>query len=287
MAKQQEPKPVPKKFSTIEEIEVGIRKIERRLSDLRDLDPANTKHDDPRIDRIESDIRNSILEVFGPDSPEYDEHKYFTINQGPFAINQPEYETQSNFQRGLPYAMEILSGLVRRLNEKKEDFQSLSHRPGTPNFAANLKKVFIVHGRDDELKETVARFLEKLDLEAIILSEKPSQGQTVMEKFETHSDVKAAIILLSPDDIGCLNEHYKATSTNLKMRARQNTILELGYFVGKLGRKNVIPLKRGEIELPSDIHGIIYVSFDESEGWKLKLAKELKGAGLTVDMNKI
>ena len=68
---------------------------------------------------------------------------------------------------------------------------------------------------------------------------------------------------------------------------RQNVILELGYFMGKLGRERVCVLHKEEVELPSDIYGILYVSMDSSDGWQLKLAKEMKQAGLPIDLNKL
>lgn len=147
----------------------------------------------------------------------------------------------------------------------------------------NSKKIFIVHGHDNELKETVARFLEKIELEPIILHEQVNGGLTIIEKFEKNADVQFAIILMTPDDLG----NSKANFEKLNLRARQNVILELGYFLGKLGRENVCALIKGDIERPSDYDGVIYISVDETEGWKLLLAKELKQAKLVFDGNKI
>ncbi len=146
----------------------------------------------------------------------------------------------------------------------------------------NSKKVFIVHGRDEAVRETVARYIDKFDLEPIILHEQANDGRTIVEKFEANSDVGFAIVLLTPDDEGKL----KHGDEILKDRARQNVILELGYFLGKLGRSRVCALHKGSIDLPSDFLGVIYVPFDDASGWKLKLAKELKSAGYDVDMNK-
>jgi predicted nucleotide-binding protein len=69
-------------------------------------------------------------------------------------------------------------------------------------------------------------------------------------------------------------------------RARQNVILELGYFVGMLGRKRVCALKKGDIEVPTDYHGVAYVDLDVRGGWKLQLAQEMVAAGMRIDMNK-
>lgn len=142
-------------------------------------------------------------------------------------------------------------------------------------------KVFVVHGHDEGARESVARFLEKMDFQAIILHEQANQGRTVIEKVEAHGDVGFAVVLLTPDDEGC------AKGKPLEPRARQNVLLELGYFIGRLGRDRVCALKRGEVEIPSDFAGMVWVPMDSSSGWKLALAKELKAAGHTVDMNKV
>lgn len=148
-------------------------------------------------------------------------------------------------------------------------------------------QIFIVHGHDEEMKLAVARTLEKLGLEPIILHEQLNQGRTTIEKFESYSEnVSFAIVLLSPDDIGYKKDQSPRPSM---FRARQNVILELGYFMGKLGRKNVFVLHRKEsnFELPSDILGTLYTPFDPHNGWKLTLSNELKAAGYDIDFGKL
>jgi predicted nucleotide-binding protein len=143
-------------------------------------------------------------------------------------------------------------------------------------------KVFVVHGHDDAVRESVARFLERLDLEAVILHEQATGGRTIIEKLEYYADVDFATVLLTPDDIGGV----KTTEADkLQPRARQNVILELGFFVGKLGRNKVCALHIGPIELPTDYLGVCYVRLDDGGGWRLQLAKELREAGFNVDLN--
>jgi predicted nucleotide-binding protein len=142
------------------------------------------------------------------------------------------------------------------------------------------KKVFVVHGHDGEAREAVARFLEKIGFEAIILHEQANQGRTVIEKVEANGDVGFAVVLLTPDDEGCTKGGVP------EPRARQNVLLELGYFIGRLGRGKVCALKRGELEVPSDFAGVVWEKMDGGRGWKLALARELNAVGHIFDLNK-
>jgi predicted nucleotide-binding protein len=106
---------------------------------------------------------------------------------------------------------------------------------------------------------------------------------TVIEKFEDFAGRAGfAVVLMTPDDVGCAvgKEQERA------LRPRQNVVLELGYFVGRLGRSKTIVLTKGDPEMPSDVLGLVYESMDKSEGWKLRLARELKAAGFEIDMNR-
>lgn len=134
------------------------------------------------------------------------------------------------------------------------------------------KKIFIVHGHDNEVKLEVARFIEKIGLEPIILHEQVNSGMTVIEKIEKYSDVEFGIVLYTPCDLG----YVKGKKKEKKARARQNVVFEHGYLIGKLGRNNVCALVKGDIELPNDISGIVYIQLDSNGSWKIPLAKELK-----------
>ena len=142
-------------------------------------------------------------------------------------------------------------------------------------------KVFIVHGHDGEARETVARFLSNIGFEPVILNEQANQGRTIIEKVEANADVGFAVVLLTPDDMG-----RAKSATDLQPRARQNVLLELGYFMAKLGRNKVCALRRGEVSIPSDFAGVVWEAMDDGGGWKQKLARELQAAGHSVDWNK-
>jgi hypothetical protein len=158
-------------------------------------------------------------------------------------------------------------------------------RKGTPGDEggglAESRRVFVVHGHDHGSREAVARLLTGLHLEPVILSEMPNKGRTIIEKFEAYSDVEFAVVILSPDDLGGVSRDA------LRPRARQNVILELGFFIGKLGRERVAALRPGELEEPADVTGIVYTTMDPAGAWKTKLGQELRAAGIRVDLNDI
>lgn len=188
----------------------------------------------------------------------------------------PESAFAEAQRRGLRQAIGMLEAFVEDLDET----QAVDARPGSPGG----KQVFVVHGRDVAVREQVARFLEHLELEPILLWEQPDRGRTVLEKFEEHAlEVGYAVILLTPDDYGRGPDDPDWPSE--PNRARQNVILELGYFMGALGRAQTAALYVDGTELPSDIHGLLYIPFDES--WRVRLAKEMRDAGLPIDLNRL
>lgn len=144
----------------------------------------------------------------------------------------------------------------------------------------SAKKVFIVHGHDNEAKISVARFVEQLGLEAIILHEQTNQGKTIIEKFENYSDVGFAIVLYTECDEGKAKKE-----TGFRNRARQNVVFEHGYFVSKIGRDHVVALVKGDVELPGDYSGVVYEPMDDAGAWQFKIAKEMRASGLDVDLN--
>lgn len=144
------------------------------------------------------------------------------------------------------------------------------------------KKIFIVHGHDGEAREAVARFISTIGFTPVILHEQANRGRTIIEKVEANSDVGFAVVLLTPDDEG------KAKNADeLEPRARQNVLLELGYFIGRLGREHVCALKRGTVEIPSDFAGVVWETMDTENGWKQALGRELEAAGYDIDWNNV
>lgn len=139
-------------------------------------------------------------------------------------------------------------------------------------------KVFIIHGHDELLKKDVQLLLIRAGVSNVVLHEQPDKGRTIIDKLvEESKESNFAIALLSPDDI----------LMDGSSRARQNVILEIGYFMGKLGKERVRLVVRNTVEIPSDLQGIIYEKHDESGAWRLRLLKELQAAGIYVDLAEV
>ena len=139
--------------------------------------------------------------------------------------------------------------------------------------------VFIVHGHDHETKWELESFLRDLGLNPIILHKMDSGGLTIVEKFIKFADqCDFAFVLLTPDD-----PSSEFTSHNAEGRARGNVVLELGYFLGKLGRHRVVILQKGNVEIHSDILGIEVISIDNGiEAAGEKIRKRLRNVGYGV-----
>ena len=221
---------------------------------------------------------------------EYTPFYYQDSGDYAYSAHMPSLQDEVlGYQANIADSIYSLEGIHERvelydepLNESQRtsDNEESSDSP-PPTFG---DEVFIVHGHDDEAKVTVARFVENLGIEATILHEQANKGQTIPEKFEEHADDAGfAIILLTPDDVGA----PKDETNSLKPRARQNVVLELGYFWGRLGRKRLCVLYKEGVELPSDMSGIVYVPMDNFGGWKQKLAREMNRAKLPIDPQKL
>lgn len=180
---------------------------------------------------------------------------------------------------GISQSVALLSAAIGEI-ELTEPVGGISDETMAPGGT----RVFIVHGHADVRKLEVASLVRDLTgVKPTILSEYPSQGDTIIEKFErAAAEAAFAIVIASSDDVGAVKGQ---AAEALAPRARQNVIFELGYFIGKLGRSRVALLVEAGVERPSDTDGIVYIGLDPHGGWKLPLAKELNSAGVAVDFN--
>ncbi len=236
----------------------------------------------PEVQKWIRDVYTAFTNIFGEESSQ------FTL------LPKTHNKTLSGFRE---YLRTMVSHVASGLDEIKyfwEDEAETVKQPsdqgdfkapdtGRDDKGSATKKVFVVHGHDERARDAVARFLSRLELEPIILHEQANRGRTIIEKFEDHADAGFAVVLLTPDDIGAAEEDQG----NLKPRARQNVILELGFFIGKLGREKVCALRAHDIETPSDFEGVVYIVLDELGAWKMALARELKAAGFDIDADRV
>ncbi len=211
---------------------------------------------------VKHEDRNSSVMVLGGPSYEWSAEDKATDVTDQFISGPPGYKKPTDVR---PIPVPVGSGA-----------------PTDAKSATVGTKVFLVHGQNDAAKEKVARFLEKLKLNAVILHEQPNKGRTIIEKFTDHADVPFAVVLMTADDVGGV----KGTPPKkLSPRARQNVVLELGYFLARLGRGHVCALFESGVEMPSDYSGVLYLPLDSGGAWRLQLVKEIKAAGLPVDLN--
>jgi predicted nucleotide-binding protein len=183
-----------------------------------------------------------------------------------------EIEKLRTIKERLPF----MEGAKVALSAEQSD--RVSVEPG------DQRRVFVVHGHDKPALEAVARFLTSIDVEPVILHEQPNLTRTIVERFEHHASGTAyAVVLLTPDDVGGSARSPDVLST----RARQNVVLELGYFLGAWKRQRVCALHKRGLELPPDLDGVLYVELDKPGAWRLQLAQELYAAGIEVDLNRL
>lgn len=157
--------------------------------------------------------------------------------------------------------------------------QEMEDEPVVQKF--DNKKVFIVHGHDHGLLDEVELMLRRIGLEPIIVKNEANSGRTIIEKIEDLTEVGFGIVLYT----GCDEGRLKGTEA-LHDRARQNVIFEHGYLYAKLGRGRVAAINDSNIEVPSDLAGVLYIS-RTSSNWKNSLMKEMAAAGLQFDPTKV
>lgn len=286
MARKQPPQPQSRVLSKAD-LESALRTIDRRIADLSSFDVSKIQERwDARVQALETKVKASLADIFGEATPEYRRHSIGMLDNLPISMvpghGYSPQRIQASVKEGIDGAVVSLSSLRDLLSERIGDATDL---PSNGEVVAPREigdRVFIVHGRDDAAKEATARFVAQLHLKPIILHEQPNAGRTIIEKLEGHLDVAFAVILLTPDDIGGVATDQQ----QLRSRARQNVVLELGLFIGALGRGRVCALYKGDLELPSDFDGVVYVPMDAAGGWRLLLAREMKQAGLVIDMNR-
>lgn len=254
------------------QIEAGTTLRDREIASSHELNDAQREQERWKSFTIEL-LRRSF------DSPSYAESFERTNINRLIRTQAPLQARIQHFREALGLKINNLQGLLDSLPlipEAQIDIE--------PDIRSTSEaEVFIVHGHDLAVLNELARFIEKIGLKPIILSEQPSQGRTIIEKFEHYGAVVGfAVVLLTPDDVIA---PQNATGDVLT-QARPNVLFELGYFAGKLGRGRVCLLRKDPTDIPSDLFGLVYISLDKSN-WQVELAREMSAVGLPIDLNRL
>lgn len=269
----------------VQNLQKGIERLGERINELQAFDLSSLRQGPTAaLKGLEVSIRQTLERCFGENSTTYrDLESAAVLSWRPSIVRRgapsPDYEgrMRKNFERSIALLIQGQRSLEEDLADYQQAEAALLSDHSAPT--ALSRQVFVVHGHDDGSREMVARFLERIGFDAIILHEQANQGRTVIEKVERYGGVGFAVVLLTPDDEGCVKGGTPSP------RARQNVILELGYFIGRLGRGRVCALKRGSLEIPSDYAGVVYESLEGN--WKQALGRELEEAGYELDWNKV
>jgi len=282
--------PAPKRIMNPTELRAGIERIEKRIEELTAFDPSKMQVDHPpELAGIETAIQTTLARVFGDGTADYKRFLPAATIQwsGPVILfagqpRTPLSDYIKNVQHNRERSLVQLREAVRVLQEDLQDCEPFASVEKAPVEQAVSNKIFIVHGRDNDAKNEVARFLGKIRLEEIILHERPNQGRHLLTKFQEESEgASFAVVLMTPDDEGGLPGHPP------QKRARQNVVFELGFFIGKMGPSRVAALLKGDVEKPSDFDGVGYIQLDPAGAWKGLLARELKAAKVPFDPAKV
>ncbi|MDO3444227.1 nucleotide-binding protein [Agrobacterium sp. V1] len=245
MTRASTPPPRPAKLSA-EQMRSAITRIKKKIIELEAFDPNSVNEtSSPEVQSLETGIDAMLSSVFGHGTIEYNRYRIAKdIDYMTFIYTgtpTPAHQIRSAIAKHKATSLATLKQAIKDLEEELEHISLPSQQGGPTPASQPSSKVFLVHGRDNETKNEVARFLERIGIEVIILHERPNLGRHLLTKFQEEAgDVGFAVVLITPDDEGGL-----AGGTASEPRARQNVIFELGFFIGRLGPRTLLPsLKR-------------------------------------------
>jgi predicted nucleotide-binding protein len=248
-----------------------IELLERQIADAKDGDPDDFAEWQTTTETV---LRHAV----GETSAALTSFRANNYSLSAWSTGTPQSAFDNARRRGIRRAVGYLKSAISEVEMQDDDAPDTA----APAIARGVggSAIFIVHGRNNERKETVARFVRNLTgIEPIILHEQISGGGTVIEKLERYGSTAGfAIVLATGDDIG-----REATAGADRPRARQNVIFEWGYFSGLLGRAKTVVLYDHGVEIPGDLDGLVYVEVDARGAWKIELTREIEAAGYTVD----
>lgn len=254
MPRKREAEPVieSKKFSSLDEIDLATEKLRRRISEVTELQTKQARYNAPEVNTAGSNIRRTILEIYGPHSPEYNEHQEHTIWHGSTRYNPSDQELQRGFEAGIPRTIGMLQGLVQSLNEAQLDFVPVQRE----NQSAKNGPVFIGHGRAREWLALQSFLQDRLNLRCVEFNTESAAGIPTQERLsELLDQASFAFLLMTAED----------EQPDGSRRTRENVVHEAGLFQGRLTfRKAIVLLEDGCTEF-SNIHGLGQIRFPKGQ----------------------
>jgi predicted nucleotide-binding protein len=290
------PLTAPRQQLTPDEKRTAVTRLSGRLEALESFDVRAMKENrPPDLIVLQTSITRELERAFGENTADFKHFKsagelawmpfigaLYIGGGGKMPAPTPLSEYQKGVGDNINRSKMLLKEAVRSLEEDLAEtvVPVITHRAAQTR---DLSKVFIVHGHDEGPREAVRSFLLRLGFEPIVLHDQPNKGRTIITKFrEEAGDAGFAVVLMTGDDEG-----RAKNAADLKPRARQNVVFELGFFIGELGPEHVVALVKGGVERPSDFDGVVYIDLDDGGAWKMMLARELRAAGLSFDANKV
>lgn len=242
----------PKKFASLDEIDRASVKLRRRISEVVELQLKQARYNAPGVYAATSNIRKTILEIFGPHSPEYAEQQDHIICSGSTSLRPSEPELQEAFEAGIPHTIGMLEGLVKRLEEGRLDFVALQPVRPPPEGGA----IFIGHGRSREWLALQVFLQDRLKLTCVEFNSESVAGVSTQERLsELLGKAGFAFLLMTAED----------EQPDGSKRTRENVVHEAGLFQGRLSfRKAIVLLEHGCMEF-SNIHGLGQIRFPKGQ----------------------
>jgi predicted nucleotide-binding protein len=304
MARRQTPSPSERPHLSVEQKRRRIARLEECIRSLGEFNPQTVqkRYGIPEVMALEAAIKQALAEAFGEGTQTFYRFKRAaSLDNGPHQARMGDafgrgpridydardaQEARKYLADGKDQSIALLKEAIRVLEHEIAD-QEAEDGPAALDTVRPVdsvsRRVFVVHGRDDDAKNEVALFLRRIGLEEIILHLRPNRGRHLLTKFQEEAQgAQFAVILMTPDDEGGM-----AGSDQLQKRARQNVVFELGFFIGKLGTPGVAALIVPGIEKPSDFDGICWIEFGRDTNWKNELARELKEAGVPFNADEV
>ena len=274
-----------------------LSELRRRIEALKAFDVKMVvERHDKQIRALTEDVNGALANIFGTNTTAYWQHAVSSLDTLPTLMGSSRYpidKVRDVYQTGINDAVAKLNALTVTLEEKLGTMEGNEpmekdpevRRPTVVKSVENTaSRVFIIHGQNGVERKTVAGLKSRLDLEPVILHDGDNDDNgTVIERLERRGPDDFAVFLLSIDDL----RQPPMGSDGGQSGRFQNILLDLGFFLGALGKERVRVLHKEDIGPALRYYGIGSIPLDDSDVWELLLAREMKRAGVEIDMNKI